>query len=89
MTKSTETEIGILQEQMKVAQSDITEIKSDIKTIIATLDGNFVTKHEFETFQSAYENYKRSQLWQKIIIAFGFALMGALIGFFFNNVGRV
>jgi hypothetical protein len=85
-TKSAETEIGILQEQMKVAQSDITEIKMDIKTIIATLDGNFVSRGRFEDFEKNFESYKKSQLWQKLVIAFGFSLMGALIGFFFNHI---
>lgn len=89
MDKATEKELAVLQEQMKVAQSDITEIKSDIKTIIATLDGNFVSIGRFEDFRKEYETYKKSQLWQKIVIAFGFGLMGALIGFFFNHIGKI
>lgn len=84
--KSTETEIGILQEQMKVAQSDITEIKTDIKTIIATLDGNFVSKGRFEDFEKTFVEYKKSQLSQKIVISLGFGIMGALITYFFNNI---
>jgi hypothetical protein len=78
-SKSTETEISILQEQMKVAQHDITEIKGDIKTIIATLDGNFVTKDEFKS-------YKQAQVWQKLLIAIGFTFMGALISYFVNDI---
>ena len=89
MDKSTEKEIAVLQEQMKVAQDGITEIKQDIKTIIATLDGNFVSKGRFEDFERNFNDYKRSQLWQKVIIAFGFALMGALVGFFFNHIGKI
>lgn len=82
---SPESEIAVLQTQMSAAQSDITEIKSDIKTVIATLDGNFVTTKEFVAFKKEYDEYKRSQLWQKLLIALGFSLIGGLTAYFFNH----
>ncbi len=79
LTKSENSEIAVLQNQMSTVQTDITEIKSDIKTIIATIDGNFVTKAEFS-------EYKKSQVWQKALIAIAFSVMGALITFFFTHI---
>lgn len=81
MPKSKETEIAVLQTQMTTAQKDITEIKADIKTIIATLDGNFVTKDEFK-------QYKQAQVWQKLLIAIGFTFMGALVTYFINDITK-
>lgn len=79
--KSKETEIAILQTQMTVAQKDISEIKADIKTIIVTLDGNFLTKGEFV-------EYKKAQIWQKTLIALAFLFIGALVTYFFSTVGK-
>lgn len=81
MPKSKETEIAVLQNQMKVAQADITEIKADLKHLIDTVDNNFVTKGEFA-------EYKKSQIWQKVLIALGFTLIGALVTYFFSTVGK-
>lgn len=80
-TQSERTEIEVLKIQMTTAQKDISEIKADVKSIVSTLDGGFVTKAEFG-------EYKKSQAWQKIIIALGFTVIGALTTYFFTNVGK-
>jgi len=80
MSTQTEREqIAVLQNQVSTLQVDLKEVKADIKTIITTLDGSFVTKGEFT-------EYKKSQIWQKVLVAIGFAFMGALVTYFFSTV---
>lgn len=81
MTGKEGEEIAVLKDQMQRVQKDLTEVKGDIKTIIATLDGNFVTKAEFREYQKA-------QVWQKTLIALGFLIIGGLTTYFFTNIGK-
>lgn len=62
-------------------QSDVTEIKADLKTLIEKVDSNYVAKDEFKT-------YKQSQVWQKALIAISFSFIGALITYFINDITR-
>lgn len=72
----------MLQTQMSVVQGDVNEIKSDIREIKVFLAAdNFVT-------QTQFTDYKRSQVWQKVMIAFGFLLLGALVSYFFTTIGQ-
>jgi hypothetical protein len=58
MSKSTETEIAILQTQMTTVQSDVSEMKTDIKTILSNQEKNIELERRVDmlearkTFQS-------------------------------------
>lgn len=68
-----------VEEQIKAVKSDVGEIKDDIKEIKAVFEGSFVTKEDFE-------NYKKSQIMQKVVMGFVSLAMGGLIGYFFATI---
>jgi len=79
MSTQTEREqIAVLQNQVSTLQVDLKEVKTDIKHLIQAVDSNFVTKGEFA-------EYKKSQIWQKTLIAIGFTIIGALVTNFIAN----
>lgn len=85
---STETQVAVLKSQMETVQKDVTEIKQDLKSLITTVDGGFVTKAEFAVHEKSFSDYKKSQVIQKAMIALGFLIVGALITYFFSTVGK-
>lgn len=74
-SKSTDSEVAVLQNQVENLQGDTTEIKGDLKEIKLALESNFVTHIEFE-------NYKSSQNVQKILLSIINLVFGSLLGFF-------
>lgn len=78
-SKSTDSEVAVLQNQVENLQTDATEIKSDIKEIKLALESNFVTHVEFE-------NYKSTQNTQKILLSIINLVFGGLLGFFISQV---
>lgn len=81
MTKSNDERLAIMETKVNTLQSDVTEIKSDLKTLIDKIDSNYLTKDEFKAF-------KQSQVWQKALIAVLFSFIGALITYFINDLAR-
>lgn len=78
-SKSTDSEVAVLQNQVENLQVDATEIKSDIKEIKAALESNFVTHIEFD-------NYKSTQFTQKVLLSIINLVFGALLGFFISQI---
>lgn len=78
-SKSTDSEVAVLQNQVENLQGDTTEIKSDLKEIKLALESNFVTHIEFE-------NYKSSQNVQKILLSIINLIFGSLLGFFLSQL---
>lgn len=78
-SKSTDSEVAVLQTQVENIQTDATEIKGDIKEIKMALESNFVTRIEFE-------NYKQNQNIQKILLSIINLAFGTLLGFFVAQV---
>lgn len=72
MPKDIETEVAVLKEQTKTLHSDLSEMKGDIKEIKELLSSKFVTKEEFN-------NFKKSQTFQKMIIGVVTAIITAII----------
>ena len=79
MTKSQETEIAVLQEQTRVFDSDLSEVKttltsmdSKLEEIKSLLGDQYVTKKEFE-------GYKRSQNLQKWLVGIITAIITTVI----------
>lgn len=50
-TKSENADIAVLQTQMTSVESDVTDIKKDVKTILENLDTTYVKKNEFKAFK--------------------------------------
>lgn len=79
MTKSQETEIAVLQEQTRVFDRDLGEVKttltsmdSKLEEIKSLLGDQYVTKKEFE-------GYKRSQNLQKWLVGIITAVITTII----------
>ena len=70
-----------LEVQLTGVQSDVGEVKSDIKEIKVALESNFVTHIEFA-------NYKASQVIQKILLSIVNLIFGSLLGFFISQLIR-
>ena len=79
MTKSQETEIAVLQEQTRVFDRDLGDVKttltsmdSKLEEIKSLLGDQYVTKKEFES-------YKRSQNLQKWLVGIITAIITTVI----------
>ena len=79
MTKSQETEIAVLQEQTRVFDRDLGDVKttlnsmdSKLEEIKSLLGDQYVTKKEFES-------YKRSQNLQKWLVGIITAVITTII----------
>lgn len=75
MTKSTETQIALLEERYKEMNSTLDEIKVDVKEIkgfMTAINESYVTRKEFESFKS-------SQFIQKLLVGIVTAVMTAII----------
>ena len=72
MTPPIETQVAVLKEQTNTLHSDLNEMKTDIKEIKELLSSKFVTKEEFN-------NFKKSQTFQKMIIAVVTTIFTAII----------
>lgn len=75
-TKSENADIAVLQTQMKTVQDAVMRIETKLDTQINT----YVTKNEFD-------EYKKSQNWQKVFLSVGSLVVGALVAYFFSTIG--
>lgn len=81
-SKKTEPErLAVLETKVTNIEQGQARVEVKMDTLIDKIDSNFVTKDEFKA-------YKQSQIWQKLLIAIGFTFIGALITYFFNNIGK-
>lgn len=70
-----------LEVQANNIEKKVDDLASKMDTLIEKVDLNFVTKEEFES-------YKQSQMWQKILIAVASMVIGGLLTYFFNTIGK-
>lgn len=80
-SKSENSEIAVLQTQMKQVQDDIGEIKVSISSISDKLDGSFVTRSEFDA-------HRKNQWLERILTVLITAVIMGLAGFFFGNINK-
>lgn len=51
MNNNDNKDIAVLQEQMRTMKEDVTDIKADVKSIIKSLDDQYVKRSEFQQFK--------------------------------------
>lgn len=81
MTKSTETEIAVLQNQMTTVQTDVTEIKSDIKVILKNQEETAILQGEVDVLRKDVEDLKKKRTIQAILIPIFCSILASVMTF--------
>lgn len=76
-TKSENADIAVLQAEMK-----------SVKETLLRIEGKLDLQSTAYVNRSEFESYKKSQNVQKFFIAIVAIIIGALVTFFFTNVGK-
>lgn len=79
--KTSNERLAIMETKVIGMERQLGSVEIKIDSLIEKIDSNFVTKDEFA-------EYKKAQIWQKLLIGIGFMVIGALVTYFFTNIGK-
>lgn len=77
--KSENAEIAVLQDQMGRTNADITEIKGDVKTVLAKFEAYANLQDQLTVLRTEFEQYRKDQKNSNFIKTFGAVLITATI----------